>query len=85
MDFKAFYSKWRFYEGNEGYIRGKKGSKTVPNRDMVQKPGAFKLQYVGTNEQVADILTKPLSRMKFVYFCDKIGVVRKDFPHKEEE
>ena len=25
--FKAFYSKWKFYEGNEGYLRGKKGSK----------------------------------------------------------
>ena len=29
-------------------------------RDMVQK-GAIKLHYVGSNEQVADILTKPLS------------------------
>ena len=43
-------------------------------RDMVQK-GAIKLQYVGTNEQVADILAKPLSRMKFEYFHDKLGVV----------
>jgi hypothetical protein len=33
-------------------------------RDLVQK-GAVKLQYVGTNEQVADVLTKPLSRVKF--------------------
>ena len=31
MNFKSLYSKWRFYEGNEGYLRGKKGSKTVPN------------------------------------------------------
>ena len=53
-------------------------------RDMVQK-GAIKLQYVGTDEQVADILTKPLSRMKFEYFRDKLGVVRKDFPRKEEK
>ena len=51
---------------------------------MVQK-GAIKLQYVGTNEQVADILTKPLSRMKFEYFHDKLGVVQKDFPCKEEK
>ena len=43
-------------------------------RDMVQK-GAIKLQYVGTDEQVADILTKPLSRTKFDYFHDKLGVV----------
>ena len=51
---------------------------------MVQK-GAIKLQYVGTDEQVVDILTKPLSRMKFEYFRDKLGVVKKDFPRKEKE
>ena len=43
-------------------------------RDMVQK-GAIKLQYVSTDGQVADVLTKPLSRVKFEYFCDKPGVV----------
>jgi hypothetical protein len=31
---------------------------------MVQK-GAVRLQYVATNEKVADVLTKPLSRTKF--------------------
>ena len=41
---------------------------------MVQK-GAIKLQYVSTDEQVADVLTKPLSRVKFEYFRNKIGVV----------
>ena len=51
---------------------------------MVQK-GAIKLQYVSTNEQVANVLTKPLSRVKFEYFCDKLGVVIKDFPRKEEQ
>ena len=35
--------------------------------DMVQR-GAIKLQYVGTNEQVADVLTKPLSLVKFDHF-----------------
>ena len=48
-------------------------------RHMVQK-GATKLQYVST-----DVLTKPLSQMKFKYFCDKLGVVWKDFPDKEEK
>ena len=48
-------------------------------RDMVQK-GAVKLQYVATDEQIADVLTKPLSRVKFVYFRDKLGVV----PSKRE-
>ena len=32
-------------------------------RDMVQR-GAVKLQYVVTNEQIADVLTKPLARVK---------------------
>ena len=41
---------------------------------MIQK-GAIKLQYVSTDEQVADVLMKPLSRVKFEYFQDKIGVV----------
>jgi hypothetical protein len=52
-------------------------------RDMVQR-GAVKLQYVGTDEQVADVLTKPLSRVKFEYFRDKLGIVRKDLPRKGE-
>ena len=52
-------------------------------RDMVQK-GSIKLQYVGTDEQVVDVLKKPLSRLKFEYVHDKIGVVRKNFPRKEE-
>ena len=43
-------------------------------RDMVEK-GDVKLQYVSTDEQVADVLTKPLSRVKFEYFIDKLGVV----------
>jgi hypothetical protein len=36
-------------------------------RDVVEK-GAVKLHYVATNEQVADVLTKPLSKVKFEYF-----------------
>ena len=51
--------------------------------DMVQK-GAIKLQYVSTNEQVADVMTNPLSRVKFEYFHENIGVVQKYFPHNEE-
>ena len=43
-------------------------------RDMVQK-GAIKLKYVSTDEQVANVLTKPLSRVKIKYFDDKLGVV----------
>jgi hypothetical protein len=51
--------------------------------DMMQR-GAIKLQYVGTNEQVADVLTKPLSRVKFEHFRDKLGIVRKNLPQKGE-
>ena len=52
--------------------------------DMVQK-GPIKLHYMSINEQVVDVLTKPLSRVKFEYFHDKLGVVRKYFPRKEEQ
>ena len=50
-------------------------------RYMTQK-GAIKLQYVSSNEQVVDALMKPLSRIKFEHFKDKLGVVRKDLPQK---
>jgi hypothetical protein len=52
-------------------------------RDLVQRE-ALKLQYVSTNEQVVDVLTKPLSRVKFEHFRDKLGIVRKDLPQKGE-
>jgi hypothetical protein len=47
--------------------------------DMVQR-GALKLLYVSMDEQVADVLTKPLSHVKFEHFRDKIGIVQKDPP-----
>ena len=52
-------------------------------RDMMQK-GAIKLQYVITDEKVIDVLIKPLSRVKFEYFRDKLGVVQKYLPRKGE-
>ena len=42
-------------------------------RDMVQR-GATKLLYICTDEQTRDILTKPLSLTKFVYFRDELGI-----------
>ena len=42
-------------------------------RDLVQR-GTLKLQYIRTDEQIADILTKPLTTTKFMYFCDKLGM-----------
>jgi hypothetical protein len=46
---------------------------------MIHK-GAVKLQYAPTDEQEVDVLTKTLSREKFEYFRDELGVVQKDFP-----
>ena len=46
---------------------------------MVKK-GVVKLQYVSIDEQVTDVLTKPLSKVKFEYFRDKLEVV----PRKRE-
>ena len=43
-------------------------------QDMVQR-GVVKLQYLPTEEQVVDVLTKPLSHVKFEHFKDKLGVV----------
>eukprot|EP00253_Pinus_taeda_P012895 PITA_12895 len=47
-------------------------------RDYVQKR-AVKLEYIPTDEQVADILTKALPWGKHVYLRDKMGVVRNTF------
>eukprot|EP00253_Pinus_taeda_P036434 PITA_36434 len=52
-------------------------------RDYVQK-GAVNLEYIPTDEQVADILTKALPQGKHVYFRDKMGVVRNTFLGKRE-
>ena len=43
-------------------------------RDLVQR-GTLKLQYICIDEQIAEILTKPLTTTKFVYFHDKLGMV----------
>ena len=40
-------------------------------RDMVQM-GEVKLQYVVTDDQIADVLMKPLDRVKFEYFREKL-------------
>eukprot|EP00253_Pinus_taeda_P003552 PITA_03552 len=45
-------------------------------RDMVQW-GAIRLQHIKTDEQVTNILTKPLGKFKFLTFCEKLGVVER--------
>jgi hypothetical protein len=52
-------------------------------RDYVQR-GIVKLEFVPTDEQVADILTKALPWGKHVHFRDKLGVVRNTFLGKRE-
>ena len=41
---------------------------------MVQR-GVVKLQYVAVDEQITDVLMKPLARLKFKYFREKLGVL----------
>ena len=50
-------------------------------RDVVQR-GAMKLQYVATNKQIVDVLTKPLARVKFEYFRENLGVLQIEVPSK---
>ena len=52
-------------------------------RKYVQR-GVVRLQYVPTDEQVADILTKALDKGKHVYFKDKLRVVKNTFLGKRE-
>ena len=44
-------------------------------RYMVQR-GAVNLQYVAMEEQIVDVLMKPLARVKFEYFREKLGVLQ---------
>jgi hypothetical protein len=44
-------------------------------RDMVQRK-AVHVQYLPTHEQIADIFTKPLAKMKFEYFRERPGLVK---------
>ena len=42
-------------------------------RELSQK-GAVELQYISTDDQTVDVLTKSLPRVKFEYFCGRLGV-----------
>ena len=44
-------------------------------KDMVQR-GAVKLHYVVMDKYVADVLTKPLTKVNFEYFRDNLGVLQ---------
>ena len=51
-------------------------------RDMVQR-GVVKLQYVATEEKIADVLMNPLARVKFEYFRENLGVLQIEVSSKE--
>ena len=59
----VFHDKSKHIEIKYNYIR-----------DMVQM-GAVKLQYVATEEHIADVLMKPFTRVKFDYLREKLGVI----------
>jgi hypothetical protein len=42
-------------------------------QDMVQRKAVL-VEYLPTYEKIVDVLTEPLAKSKFKYFCDKIGV-----------
>ena len=58
----VFHDKSKHIEIKHHYIK-----------DMVHM-GAVKLQYVVIDEQIDDVLTKPLARVKFEYFWEKPSV-----------
>ena len=45
-------------------------------RDMVEKD-VIKLEYISTEDQIADILTKPLAKTKVELFCKELGMIVK--------
>ena len=42
----------------------------------------MKLQYVAIDKQIADVLIKPLAKVKFEYFREKLGVLEIKVPSK---
>jgi hypothetical protein len=38
--------------------------------------GNFKACYINTKDQLVDLLTKPLGRIKFLELCPRIGMVQ---------
>ncbi|KAH9651886.1 retrovirus-related pol polyprotein from transposon RE1 [Citrus sinensis] len=68
----VFHSKSKHIELDVHYIRDKVLSKEL------------EVRYIPTKEQVADILTKPLSLPKFSYFRSKLNVINKPLSLRED-
>ena len=47
-------------------------------QDMVQR-GVVRLDHIRTNEQIADILTKPLGKVMFLTFRENLGIVERPY------
>jgi len=47
-------------------------------RDMVQR-GTVRLDHIGTDEQVTDILTMPLGKVMFLTFRENLGIVERPY------
>lgn len=47
---------------------------------MVQR-GVMELWYISTYEKTTNILTNPLSKVKFEYFRDKFEVMQNVYPY----
>ena len=45
---------------------------------MVQR-GDVRLNHIGTDEQVADILTEPLGKVMFLTFRENLGIVERHY------
>jgi hypothetical protein len=52
-------------------------------RDIVQRK-VVHVQYLPTYEQIVDIFTKPLAKMKFEYFRERLGLVENSSLDKRE-
>ena len=50
----------------------------VTSSGTVQR-GAVQLQYTPTGEQVVDIVTKALGKTQFVYFRERMGMIKNPF------
>ena len=45
-------------------------------QDMVQR-GAIRLRHIRIDDQVVDILTKSLGKVKFLTFCERLGIMER--------
>ena len=52
-------------------------------QDMVQRE-VVKVYYVKTNEKIVDVLTKPLSKVKFKYSKERLGVIQVEVRRKRQ-